>query len=79
MKIWDQVFAQVAVTPLDIVQDRSWREIEYASGLVASESCAEVVKVPLPDDAVLQAKEGCGINLRNLTERLRRNIGSWFN
>ena len=79
MKIWDQVFAQVAVTPLDIVQDRSWREIEYTSGLVASESCAEVVKVPLPDDAVLQAKAGCGINLRNLTERLRRNIGSWFN
>jgi penicillin-binding protein 1B len=79
MKIWDRVFAQVAVDPLEIPEDRNWREIEYESGLLATDQCAQVVNVPLPADAVLQVKEGCGINFRNLTERLRRNIGSWFN
>ena len=78
LKIWDRVFAQLSVTPLEFNEDRDWREIEYSSGLLANEGCADVVSLPLPADATLRAKEGCGINLRNLTNRLRRSIEGWF-
>jgi len=78
LKIWDQVFAAMSVEPLSIAEDRNWRDVEYETGLLATANCAEVVNIPLPTDVVLQAKDGCGINFRNLTERLRRNIESWF-
>ena len=78
MKIWDRLYGRLAVSPLTVTKNRQWREIEYTSGLLANSGCADVVSVPLPDGAVLRAKEGCGINLRNLTERLRRNVESWF-
>jgi penicillin-binding protein 1B len=78
MKIWDRIYGRLAVSPLTVTKNRQWREIEYTSGLLANSGCADVVSVPLPDGAVLRAKEGCGINLRNLTERLRRNVESWF-
>ena len=78
LKIWDRVFTQLSVTPLDFDQEGSWREIEYSTGLLANEGCADVVLLPIPADAPLRAKEGCGINLRNLTNRLRRSIEGWF-
>ncbi len=78
LKIWDRVFTRLGVKPLSFAEGRDWRDIEYSSGLLANDGCADVVRVPLPSDAVLQAKEGCGINLRNLTEKLRRSVESWF-
>jgi penicillin-binding protein 1B len=78
MRIWDGVYARLSVSPLADGVGSDWHDIEYDSGLLANSGCADVVSVPLPPDAVLQAKDGCGINLRNLTNRLRRNVQSWF-
>jgi hypothetical protein len=48
--------------------------IEYTTGLVAHDGCADVVDVLVPDDAPLRSKPGCGINLRSFGDRLR----SWL-
>jgi len=78
MRIWDAVFTRLSVAPLNELPTSDWRDIEYESGLLADSGCADVVSVPLPTDTVLQVKEGCGINLRNLGNRVRRNLKSWF-
>jgi penicillin-binding protein 1B len=78
LRVWDRVFGKISVEPILNSQGPAWRDVEYSSGLLANASCADVISIPLPSDAVLQAKDGCGINLRNLSNRLRRNVQSWF-
>jgi penicillin-binding protein 1B len=58
-------------------------ELEYDTGLLASGSCADTVFVPVPQDATLYAKRGCGPEGREPDENrieqgirwLRRVIG----
>jgi len=74
MKVWDGIMTHLGVRPLQHLHDNDLETVEYASGLVANDGCAEVVEVPVPTDAALRAKPGCGINLRSIGERMR----SWF-
>lgn len=77
MRVWDEIMAHLGVRPLVQVypgDPGDIETIEYASGLLAHDGCAEVVAVPVPEDAALRGKEGCGINLRSLGDRVR----SWF-
>jgi len=75
LRVWDAVMAHLSVHPLSLPTADDLRTIEYATGLLANESCAEVVAVPVPADAALQSKPGCGINLRSLGDRLRGWLG----
>jgi len=74
LKVWDSIMGRLAVQPLTSIKGDDVVSVEFATGLLADESCATVVEIPVPADAVLQAKPGCGIKLRSLTERIRK----WF-
>ncbi|MFN2166250.1 MAG: transglycosylase domain-containing protein, partial [Anaerolineae bacterium] len=74
LRVWDGIMSHLKVHPLLAADTDDLRTIEYTTGLLANPSCAEVVSVPVPADAALQSKPGCGINLRSLTDRLR----SWL-
>lgn len=83
LKVWDAVFARLGVSLPATTPDADWAEIEYSTGLLANEDCADTVRIPLPatldQNSDLQAKPGCGINLRRFGEDIRRNLRSWFN
>lgn len=76
MRVWDDIMMRVGATPLHLPQRDDMRTIEYATGLLAHDGCADVVTVPLPADVALQSKPGCGINLRSITDRLRSWLGT---
>jgi penicillin-binding protein 1B len=76
MRVWDDIFTRVGVTPLLLPESDLIRTIEYDTGLLAHDGCAAVTAVPLPEDAALQSKPGCGINLRSLGDRLRSWLGT---
>ncbi|MEZ5559538.1 MAG: penicillin-binding protein 1B [Pseudomonadales bacterium] len=71
LKVWDELMMRLGVQPLHHAPADDVVSIEYATGLLANADCAEVVQVPIPADAALQSKPGCGITLRSITERLR--------
>lgn len=62
-----------------VVEELVEVEIEYASGLLARAGCAEVLRVPVPAEARLAVKPGCGPEPDNLAERgarwLKRVLG----
>jgi penicillin-binding protein 1B len=74
LKVWDEIMTHLGVRPLHHAPDEDLQTIEYDTGLLAREGCAEVVAISLPADAALRSKPGCGINRPSITERLR----SWF-
>jgi len=76
LKVWDEIMTHLGVRPLLHAPGQRLQTIEYDTGLVAHDGCAEVVELPLPDDAALRSKPGCGINLRSITDRLRSWIGN---
>ncbi len=78
MKVWDAVLTRLGVNPLPAAPE-SWEAVEYETGLLANESCAEVVRLPLPADAENRAKSGCGIDLKRLANRLGRTLKGWMN
>ncbi len=77
LKVWDRMLTRLGVNPLPDADRPGWAEVEYTSGLLAGESCARVIQVPLPDDAVLRAKPGCGINFRAMRNHIRAGGRSW--
>ncbi len=77
MQVWDDVFLRLGVAPLPEADD-DWETVEYATGLLANDSCAEVVAVPLPRSADNSAKDGCGIDLKRVANRLGRKFKEWF-
>ncbi|MEZ5549417.1 MAG: transglycosylase domain-containing protein [Pseudomonadales bacterium] len=83
LQVWDSIFSRLGVSSPAVGYPEDWVDIEYATGLLANEDCAEVVRVPLPEsvdrDRDLQAKAGCGITLRRFGEGIRRNLREWFN
>jgi penicillin-binding protein 1B len=74
LKVWDNIMGRLAVQPLTPNPNTELVSIEYLTGLLAHESCATVVQVPLPNGTTLQDKPGCGIKLRSFSERIRK----WF-
>jgi hypothetical protein len=74
MKVWDEVMTHLGVRPLNHGAEDDLLTVEYATGLLAREDCADVVEVLLPEDASLRSKPGCGINGPSLGDRIR----SWF-
>jgi len=77
LKVWDAVFSRLSVQPL-ATPDSTWEEIEYSTGLVANDSCADIVSVPLPIEAEPATKSGCGISLKRVADRLGRKFKKWF-
>ena len=76
LRVWDAIMTHLSVHPLIQPGADDLRTIEYATGLLANDSCADVVTIPVPADAALQSKPGCGINLRSITDRLRAWLGT---
>ncbi len=76
LKVWDRIMTHLGVQPLHHLAGGDLYSIEYASGLLAHDGCADVVEVPLPREAALRSKPGCGINLRSITDRLRSWLGN---
>jgi penicillin-binding protein 1B len=74
MKVWDEIITHLGIHPLHHPPGDDLQTIDYETGLLAREGCADVVQVSLPDDATLRSKAGCGINPRSITDRLR----AWF-
>jgi penicillin-binding protein 1B len=75
MKVWDEIMTHMGVRPLHHAPSEDVHTIDYESGLLAQEGCAELlVDVSLPDDVALRSKPGCGIKDRSLADRLR----TWF-
>jgi penicillin-binding protein 1B len=77
MKLWDGLFRRLGVAPLS-APSRDWPQIEYSSGLLARESCAEVVRLPLPPGSNVAVKSGCGMSLKALADELGRKFKEWF-
>jgi penicillin-binding protein 1B len=77
LKIWDALFARLGLEPLPGPAP-DWRQVEYASGLIASEHCAEVVRLPLPAGADARYKSGCGLDLKQMADRIGRKFKEWF-
>ncbi len=72
LRVWDEIMKQLSVRPLHHPPSNTLRTVEYNTGLLANESCAtELVSVPLPWNAALQTKPGCGINDPSFTDRVR--------
>ena len=78
LRVWDRILTTLGVDPLKPSQQENWTDVEYASGLLANHSCAQVVQVPIPTEAVLQPKPGCGLDMRTLSNRIRAGLKSWL-
>jgi penicillin-binding protein 1B len=76
MRVWDDVMTHLGVQPLVHLPGEGIRTIDYETGLLAHDGCADVVEVPVPEDAALRSKPGCGINVRSITDRLRSWLGT---
>lgn len=77
MRIWDAIFVRLGVTPLP-PPTPDWEAVEYETGLLANENCAEVVALPLPGDASNEVKSGCGIDIKRIANRLGRKFKEWI-
>ncbi len=53
--------------------------VEYSTGLAANTRCADVVLLALPPDVALEAKAGCGIQLRTLGRSVKRWVDRLIN
>ncbi len=74
MQVWDDIMTHLGVHPLRDPPADDLRTIDYQTGLLAREGCAETVEVTLPEDVSLRSKPGCGIKRHSLGEHLR----AWF-
>ncbi|MEE8077442.1 MAG: transglycosylase domain-containing protein [Pseudomonadales bacterium] len=77
LKVWDRILTRLGIEALPRADKPGWATVEYTSGLLAAQSCARVIQIPLPDDAVLQSKPGCGINFRSMRNHIRASSRSW--
>jgi penicillin-binding protein 1B len=77
LRVWDEIFTRLGVEPLPPPAD-DFETVEYETGLLANESCAEVVHLPLPADANNKVKSGCGIDVKRLANRLGRKFKEWL-
>ncbi len=71
LKVWDRVMSGRTVTAITPDPPPRAVEVEFATGLAASPRCADVVTIPVPEEAALQEKPGCGIKPPSLGERIR--------
>jgi penicillin-binding protein 1B len=71
LKLWAEVMASLGTRDLRAgdVAGLVEVDVEYATGLLASDACADTVRVPVPEDARLAVKPGCGPEADNLAER----------
>lgn len=69
--IWANLMQSVSSASYGAVHPESLHEvwIEYTTGLAAAPGCGEVIQVPLPAEASLQAKKGC---------KWRRRVPRWL-
>lgn len=74
LRIWAPLVADLHDSayrpPKPDALDDVW--IEYATGLAASTRCADAVSLALPLDVELEAKPGCGVQLKQLGRRVKR-------
>ncbi len=77
LRVWDAIFTRLGVTPLPPPAE-GFEAVEYETGLLANESCAEIVQLPLPADANNKVKPGCGLDVKRLANRLGRKFKEWL-
>jgi penicillin-binding protein 1B len=73
LRVWNEVARLEPIEPLVHPPSEDLLEIEFASGLRATASCADVVTVPVPDRHRVPIKPGCDIRV-TVRDRLRQ----WF-
>jgi penicillin-binding protein 1B len=77
LRVWDGLLATLYPTPLSLTAPPGTRleSVDYETGFKASADCGDPISVPVPYNAELPLKPGCGNTLERLGDRLRR----WFN
>jgi len=75
LRIWAPLIADLRGSspyrpPMPDTLDEVW--IEYGSGLMATERCADAVQLALPIDTELEAKPGCGLGLSTIGRSVRQ-------
>jgi len=73
LRLWNAMTSAEGVDPLVYIGDTELIEVEFASGLRAQASCADVVRVPIADASSLRVKPGCG-----LADGMGNRIRRWF-
>ena len=73
LRVWNAMTRNEKVDPLIHASASDLLEVEFATGLRATASCADTVRIPVPNPSELGSKPGCGIT-DQLGDRLRR----WF-
>ena len=73
LRIWNEMTHYHSIEPLSHQADESLVAIEFGTGLMANDQCADVVYVPVADRSMLDIKEGCGIR-----HRVRDRVKRWL-
>lgn len=73
LRVWNNMVRGQPVDPLIHAADQRLIEVEFESGMRATATCADVVRVPIPDPDALPVKPGCGLD-EGFGDRMRR----WF-
>ena len=71
LRIWTEMMRDTDIDPLIHGHSESLEQIEYETGLLATEACADVVIIPVPDRSQLDIKPGCGIR-HHARDRVKR-------
>lgn len=71
LRVWNEMTHYHNISPLVHAPSEDLVAIEFTTGLMASETCADVVRVPVADRSTLDIKPGCGIR-HNVKDRVKR-------
>ena len=74
LRVWNEMTYRSPVDPLVHFPSEALVEVEFETGRLARSSCADVVRIPVPVDAALDVKPGCGIST-GFGRTLRRWLG----
>lgn len=75
LRLWSAMTRTEGIDPLVHAPSTQLVDVEFATGMRAASTCADVVSIPVPDAEQLQIKPGCGIAV-GVRDRLRRWFGS---
>ena len=76
MLVWDALMSELSPTPVAVATPRTFAtvDIDYKTGYRATSDCGDPMPVPIPYNADVHPKPGCGMTLRDWGARVRE----WF-
>ena len=74
LRVWNEIARANPIDPLIHPYDEDLADVEFATGLRARSSCAEIVRVPVSEPYKLGIKPGCGIR-----PSVRERVRGWLN